>query len=64
MPPAVDEKNNDFNYFAQWFLKNEYRKPYSDKFRIIPCGIKFYVSLFKKIVKKNFFTMNKKIIFE
>ena len=62
MPPAfvtvTGRKNNDFSLcsFAQRFLKNEYRKiSYSYKFYIILCDIKFYVSLFQKIVKKNFF---------
>ena len=37
------------------FLKT---KLYSDKFHIISCDIKFYVSLFQKIVKKNFVFYN------
>ena len=48
---ATSRKNSDFinfaTYFTQWCLKNAYRKLYSDKFHIIPCDIKFYVSLFQ-----------------
>ena len=69
MPPAIaaSQKNSDSIYFAQWFLKNEYRKLYSDKFHIIPCDIKFYISLFrkcKKLLRKTVLQKNKKITFE
>ena len=44
------------------FLKTN-QKPYSGKYHIISCDIKFYISLFQKIVKKNFL-VNKKTTFQ
>jgi len=56
LPPVEKITIYSLCSFAQRFLKNEYRKiSYSYKFYIILCDIKFYVSLFQKIVKKNFF---------
>jgi len=66
MPPifatAADWKNSNFTLLND-FLKTNTESHIQTNF-ILFLVILSFISLFQKIVKKNFFTMNKKIIFE